>query len=176
MRECNCHRFTAHLVPYLFVSSSSSSSAISVLAVRIRTVIHQSPRAVFGSAPADVIPTEHAMNNTGIAIHFPDVTPDLGNVYAEDLQAALAETLDATDRVERRRTDPESQDFGATLVLILGTTAITAIAEGIRTWLARHSGVSIDIVVGGKTVRARNLDSQGVQELAKVIAAASLGA
>jgi hypothetical protein len=113
------------------------------------------------------------MDNPQITIQFPDVTDDLGNVYAEDLRTSLAESLDPGDWVERRRTNPDSQDFGATLVLVLGTTAITAIAEGIRTWLARNSGVSIDIVVGGKTVRARNLDNQGVQELAKVLAAAS---
>ena len=112
------------------------------------------------------------MENARVTIQFPNVTPDLGNVYAEELREELRDTLAAGDRVERRRTDPESQDFGATLVLVLGTTAVTAIAEGIRTWLARNSGVSLDIVVGNKTVRARNLDSQGVQELAKVLAAA----
>ena len=113
------------------------------------------------------------MENARVTIQFPNVTPDLGNVYAEELQDELRDTLAAGDRVERRRTDPESQDFGATLVLVLGTTAVTAIAEGIRTWLARNSGVSLDIVVGNKTVHARNLDSQGVQELAKVLAAAA---
>jgi hypothetical protein len=110
------------------------------------------------------------MDKAGIAIHFPDVTPDLGNVYAEDLRASLEESLKAGGRLERRRTSSESQDFGATLVLILGTSAVTAIAQGIRTWLARNSGVSIDIVVRGKVFRARNLDSQGVQELARVLA------
>jgi hypothetical protein len=110
-----------------------------------------------------------------IAIHFPDVTPDLGNVYAEDLRAALEEDLAPGDRIERRRTDPEAQDFGATLVLVLGTTAVTAVAQGIRTWLARNSGASVEIVVGNKTVRAKNLDSKGIEELAKVVAAASGG-
>ena len=111
------------------------------------------------------------MDKAGITIHFPDVTPDVGNVYAEDLRSSLEESLEAGGLVERRRTSPESQDFGATLVLILGTSAVTAIAQGIRTWLARNSDVSIDIVVRGKVFRARNLDSQGVQELAKVLAA-----
>ena len=111
------------------------------------------------------------MDKAGITIHFPDVTADLGNVYAEDLRASLEESLEAGGRVERRRANPESQDFGATVVLILGTSAVTAIAQGIRTWLARNSGVSIDIVVRGKVFRARNLDSQSVQELAKVLAA-----
>jgi hypothetical protein len=111
------------------------------------------------------------MDKAGITIHFPDVTPDVGNVYAEDLRASLEESLEAGGRVERRRTNPESQDFGATVVLILGTSAVTAIAQGIRTWLARNSGVSIDIVVRDRVFRARNLDSQGVKELAKVLAA-----
>jgi len=110
------------------------------------------------------------MDKAGITIYFPDVTPDLGNVYAEDLRASLEETLEAGGRVERGRTRSQSEDFGASVVLILGTSAATGIAEGIRTWLARNSGVSIDIVVRGKVFRARNLDSQGVRELAKVLA------
>lgn len=112
------------------------------------------------------------MLTSSISIRFPDATPDLGNVYADDLRTSLAESLDSGDRVERVRTNPESQDFGATLVLVLGTTAVTAVARGLQAWLARNSGVSIDIVAGGKTLHARNLDSQGVRELAKVLAAA----
>ena len=64
------------------------------------------------------------MDKAGITIHFPDVTPDLGNVYAEDLRASLEESLEAGGRVERRRSNLESQDFGATVVLILGTSAV----------------------------------------------------
>ena len=112
------------------------------------------------------------MDNSNITIRFPDATPDEGNVYAEDLRTALVESLDTGDRIERVRSNPESQDFGTTLVLVLGTTAVTAIARGVQTWLARNSGVSLDIVANGKTVHARNLDSQGVQALAKVLAAA----
>ncbi|HJZ70899.1 MAG TPA: hypothetical protein VKE51_04115 [Vicinamibacterales bacterium] len=107
-----------------------------------------------------------------ITIQFPDVTADIGNVYAEDLRASLADTLDGADRIERVRTNPQSQDFGTTLVLVLGTTAVSAVARGVQAWLARNSGVSIDIVAGGRTLHARNLDSQGVRELAKVLAAA----
>ena len=113
------------------------------------------------------------MKDAHVSIRFPNATPDLGNIYAEELQEELRDMLGPGDRVERRRTDPESQDFGATLVLVLGTTAVTAIAEGIRTWLARNSGASVDIVVGGTTVHGRNLDSEGVQALAKALAAAT---
>jgi len=54
--------------------------------------------------------------------------------------------LDASADVEvkRRRDNPHTLDFGATLVLILGTptaTAVTtAVAQAIGNWLLRHRG------------------------------------
>jgi hypothetical protein len=116
------------------------------------------------------------MNSEQVTLSFPDVTADVANIYAEDLQRALEETLAAGDRVERRRTRPDSQDFGATLVLILGTTAVTAIAEGVKAWLARNSGAAIDVTVGGKkklSITARHLDTQAVQAIASAIASAA---
>ena len=115
------------------------------------------------------------MSASHVTFTFPDVTADVANVYAEDLQRALEDTLAAGDRVERRRTRADSQDFGATLVLVLGTTAVTAIAEGVKMWLARNSGAAIDVTVGGSrkvTLHGRNLDSQAVQALASAIASA----
>src|SRR4051812_20284735 len=100
------------------------------------------------------------MASEPVTLTFPDVTPDVGNVYADDLKQALEEALAAGGRIERRRERADSQDFGATLVLVLGTTAVTAIAEGVKTWLARNSGAAIDVTVGGKkkiTVTGRNL-------------------
>jgi membrane-associated two-gene conflict system component 1 (EACC1) len=115
------------------------------------------------------------MSTGPITFTFPDVTDDVANVYAEDLKEALEDTLTGSDRIERQRSRSDSQDFGATLVLVLGTTAVTAIAEGIRTWLARNSGAAIDVTVGGSkkvTLHGRNLDSQAVQALASAIASA----
>ena len=113
------------------------------------------------------------MSTGQVTLTFPDVTDDVANVYAEDLQRALEDTLTGSDRVERRRMRQDSQDFGATLVLVLGTTAVTAIAEGIKMWLASNSGAAIDVTVGGSrkvTLHGRNLDSQAVQALASAIA------
>jgi hypothetical protein len=115
------------------------------------------------------------MSASHVTFTFPDVTPDVANIYAEDLQRTLEDTLAAGDRVERKRTRQDSQDFGATLVLVLGTTAVTAIAEGVKLWLARNSGAAIDVSVGGSrtvTLHGRNLDSQAVQALATAIASA----
>jgi hypothetical protein len=59
-------------------------------------------------------------------------------------------------------------DFGATVVLILGTTAATAIAKGIQTWLAGNAGARIDILKDGSVI-ARNLQSKDAVEIAKAL-------
>src|SRR6185436_4099810 len=68
-------------------------------------------------APPNVLygQVRYAMDNSRITIRFPDATPDQGNVYAENLRTALMESLDTGDRIERVRSNPESQDFGTTL-------------------------------------------------------------
>ncbi|MFI9061752.1 hypothetical protein ACIGQE_07750 [Streptomyces sp. NPDC053429] len=97
-----------------------------------------------------------------LRVSFADVDLATANQLAEDLQEALAEEApDAT----RQREDPLSQDFGATLVIILGSTAVTALAKGIAKWLARRQdarvqlkrtmtdGRVIDILIDGQATR-----------------------
>ncbi len=90
---------------------------------------------------------------------------------------SLAETLRGFDlQVERVRERPDTQDFGATLVVILGTTAVTKLASGIATWMARHSGAKIEIRLAGEVVlTASDLDSKDVPKLAEVLRKAGFG-
>jgi hypothetical protein len=88
-----------------------------------------------------------AMDEQTYVITFDDVSAADANRYAEELRQAL---LDASPDIEvhRRRDDPRTQDFGATLVLILGTPAVTAattaVAQAIGNWLLRRRG---DIII-----------------------------
>ena len=99
----------------------------------------------------------------------------LGMSAAEaDVAAAdLADFLktEVSDRqqltVDRQRTSPGSQDFGATLVLVLGTAAATAVAKGIRAWLTAHTGTTIEITDGRGKVVATNIDAKSAAEIAK---------
>jgi len=76
-------------------------------------------------------------------IRFEEISEADANRYAVELRNMI---LDASPdvEVERRRDNPSALDFGATLVLILGTpvaTAVTsAIAQAIGNWLLRHRG------------------------------------
>jgi len=91
-------------------------------------------------------------------IRFRDCTPDEATDYAADLQAEL-DKPNAGISVTRARDLKEAQDFGATLVLVLGTGAITALAKGLATWIARNSGARVVITKDGKVI-AENLNSE----------------
>src|SRR5260370_1463447 len=80
-------------------------------------------------------------------ITFDNVSAADAHRYAEELRQAL---LDASPDVEvqRRRDDPHTQDFGGTLVLLLGTPAAAAVVTAIGNWLALRNRASLPIQIG----------------------------
>lgn len=77
-------------------------------------------------------------------ITFLSVSVAEANKLTDSLNRMIRET-DRNVSVERRRTNPEAQDGGAMLAIILGSAAISAVAKGIAAWLAQHSGTMIEI-------------------------------
>jgi acetylornithine deacetylase/succinyl-diaminopimelate desuccinylase-like protein len=114
------------------------------------------------------------MPSTPVVISFGDTTTAEGNRFA----GSLAETLrglNPTIQVERIRERPDTQDFGASLAVILGTAAVVELAKGIASWLARNSGSKIEIRREGQVVMfASHLDSVDVPKLAEALRAAGL--
>jgi hypothetical protein len=98
---------------------------------------------------------------------FPDASLAEANRYASDLTAALRD-LDPNVTVEQHRDRADTQDLGA-IILILGTASITALAKGIASWLARHSGAKIQINADGSVV-ASNLESGDAAKIAEALA------
>jgi len=86
---------------------------------------------------------KYVMDQQTYIIRFDEISEADANRYAIELRNMI---LDASPdvEVERRRDNPSTLDFGATLVLILGTPAATAvtsaIAQAIGNWLLRHRG------------------------------------
>jgi len=97
-------------------------------------------------------------------VRFPNVSAADANRYAVDLSETLRE-LERGIVVEQRRDRSETQDFGATLTIVLGTASVTAVANGIAAWLRRNSGARIEIDSRGAVV-ARNLDSRDAAKIA----------
>ncbi|HTF69625.1 MAG TPA: hypothetical protein VK638_43790 [Edaphobacter sp.] len=79
-----------------------------------------------------------------LTISFPGVSDAQANQLANSLHPVLRE-IDRALTVEKRKINPESQDGGATLAIILGSAAIAQLAKGIAAWLARNSGTTIEI-------------------------------
>jgi len=97
-------------------------------------------------------------------IGFVGASSAQGNQYAESLLRTLRD-VDPAVRAERARTREDTQDFGASLVVVLGTAAATAVAKGIASWMARNSGARIEITADGKVI-GTNLDSRDVAKIA----------
>ncbi len=105
------------------------------------------------------------MSDSPFIITFPGASTAEANRYAADLRAALRE-LDQELKVVQQRDRADTQDFGATLAIILGTASVTAVAKGVAVWLARHSGAKIQINADG-SVLASNLDSRDAARIAE---------
>jgi hypothetical protein len=101
-------------------------------------------------------------------VTFDGVSSADANRYADELRNIL---LDATPdiTVQRRRDDPRTQDFGATLVLILGTPAVAAVATAIGNWLKLRNSASLSLTTADKRIEIRNITSKNAAELAHLL-------
>jgi hypothetical protein len=103
-------------------------------------------------------------------IQFDHVTGAEANLYASELRDAL---LDAAPDVEvdRKRDDPITQDFGATLVLVLGAPAVVAIAKAMGDWLTLRRQTGITIKTADGEIVGTNLTSKDALKLAELLLA-----
>jgi hypothetical protein len=110
-----------------------------------------------------------------LIISFGDTSTADGNRLA----GSLAETLKHSTPdiiVERRRERADTQDFGSTLAVIVGTAAFNSMAKGIATWLARNSGAKLEVRREGKLlVTATHLESSDVARIVSALSRNELG-
>jgi hypothetical protein len=99
------------------------------------------------------------MNQQEYIIKFNSISVAEANWYASELRSTLLDsTPDVT--VERKRDDIHTQDFGSTLVLILGTSTVTTIAKVLGDWLKLRNSVSLTIESAEGKVIVNNLTSK----------------
>lgn len=77
------------------------------------------------------------MDKQEFVIRFDGLSSAEAGVEAQRLQEMLADSSPDVD-VKLRRDRSETMDMGATLVLLLGTPAIIAVAHGCAAWLKQR--------------------------------------
>jgi|GraSoiStandDraft_40_1057318.scaffolds.fasta_scaffold112290_2 hypothetical protein len=99
-------------------------------------------------------------------VTFEGVSPSDANRYAEELRNAL---LDATAdiAVQRKRESPQTQDFGSTLILIVGTPAVGAVVTAVSNWLQLRKNASLTWKTADGEMIVQNISSKNAVELAQ---------
>jgi hypothetical protein len=117
----------------------------------------------------DFLRERHVMGEQKVQfeIRFDGVPANEAGIKAKRLRQAL---LDVAPDVELAlaKDDPTNQELGATLVLLLGTPAFIAVANGIAAYLARDRA-KITISKGGEVV-AEGISGQDAVRIAEVFA------
>lgn len=88
------------------------------------------------------------MRESTYIVKFENVDQAQSQTLAADLQEIILNQSPDID-VKRIRDDQTTQDFGATLAIVLGAPAVVALVKGLTNWLTSHDSVSI-------TIRKRN--------------------
>src|SRR5690348_16816198 len=101
-------------------------------------------------------------------IAFDEASPVDANRYVDELKNAL---LDATPdiRIQRKRSDPHAQDFGTTLVLVLGTPAVAAVVTAIGDWLKMRQSASLTLKTADEQIIVQNISSKNAAQLAHLL-------
>jgi hypothetical protein len=99
---------------------------------------------------------------------FDNCTPADAAVLAMALEEQFREDIPAA-ALSLRKDREDSQDFGATLVLVLGTPVAVVLARSIGAFLQRNSGASLTISASGEII-AKNLNSNDAARIAEAFA------
>ncbi|MFE1591693.1 hypothetical protein [Nocardia sp. NPDC058705] len=101
------------------------------------------------------------MTDHSITFSFSDSDASEADALAGDLTESLRDQLPEVS-VTRTRSNKQNQDFGATIVAIVGAPFMVTLAGGIATWMARRSdaklhmrrigldGKEIEVTVNGR--------------------------
>jgi hypothetical protein len=111
--------------------------------------------------------------NTSYEISFATNSDADAAKMASRLEEDMRDALPSID-ISRKKTNAHSQDFGTTLVVVLGTPVAAALASAVGAFLKRNSGASIVIKRNGEVV-ASNLNSADAARIAEAFAAKPAG-
>jgi hypothetical protein len=104
-----------------------------------------------------------------IRIHFAEIDRARAGLYAQELRQLLLDAIpEVTATLERM--DPQAQDAGSSLAVILSSATVALVAQVIKTWLVRRNSTSVVVEARGKKFVASNLTCEQAADLANKLA------
>ena len=108
-----------------------------------------------------------------IEVRFEGLSTAAANTAAEELRRHLDQATSGTASFKIKNDRTDTQDFGATLVIVLGTPAVLAIAKGIHDFIAKRGNRVTIMTPNGKIVAtgdaSHNIDvAKTVEALSQV--------
>lgn len=105
-----------------------------------------------------------------LQIELVDESDDEASELATELTDEIVDASPDID-VKRGRSDPSAQDFGASLIILLGTPAVGALAAGIARYLGRRTSSRVKIKDGrGGEIIVEGISSRSATKIAERIA------
>src|SRR5215475_12460872 len=104
------------------------------------------------------------MGEQRVLLRFDTDSVAEANRWAESLRQDLLNAVPET-QVERAREKEGTQDFGASLVLVLGAPAVVVLARALKSWLTRNSGAKVKLSTERGTLIAENLESKDAPDI-----------
>jgi Effector Associated Constant Component 1 len=108
-----------------------------------------------------------------VKIQFDGLNDAAANQAALSLRTFLLDQGEPGVEIKIEKSSSSNQDFGSTLVLLLGTRAAIEIAKGIATWLRRRADATGLVIVnaGGNRVEIKGpaAASANVAQIAKAL-------
>lgn len=98
-----------------------------------------------------------------VEISFDNVTVKEAGALALELQSEIKAATGQELRILKK--DSDTQDFGASLVLILGTPAAVAIVNAIRDYLIKKNSKTLKVVCNDTTISGEGLNSYDLKLL-----------
>jgi hypothetical protein len=101
-------------------------------------------------------------------ITFDDTSGAEANHYASELKDILLDVSPDVS-VEQRRDTTLTQDLGTTLVLLLGTSSMAAIAKALGNWLQLRRSAQVTVKTEQGEIIGKNLTSKDALKLAELL-------
>lgn len=105
------------------------------------------------------------MDTISLDVTFEAETLHERNALANSLDEYLIATMIRIE-TDLKRENSNTMDFGATLAIIIGTSAATALAQGIGDWIKQKNNAKITVKLGDKIL---NLDGVKPGEVKSII-------